>query len=121
MFFYSVAQVSSVAQLITTVLILVFVLALTAIVTRWIGNYQKENTVGDNITILEAKRVAPNKLVEIVKIGDKCYALGIGKDEITLIGEVDESNLKYKGELNGTFSFKDFLNKARENGDDTNK
>ena len=85
---------SSVAQLIYVLLIFVFVLAITAWVTKWIANYQKEKAPGENITVIEAKRIAPNKMVEIVRIGDKCYALGIGKDEITVIDEVDETTLK---------------------------
>lgn len=107
---------SSVGQLIAVLLIFVFVLALTWWVTRWIANYQKEKAPGENILILESKRIAQNKLVEIVKIGDKCYALGIGKDEVTLIGEVNEESLQKHESTGGTFSFKDFLNKAKDDG-----
>lgn len=121
MTFFAVAGISETAQLITTLLILVFVLFLTAVVTKWIGNYQKDASAGDNISIIEAKRVAQGKIVEIVKIGEKYFALGIGKDEITLISELSESELKFREESNGTFSFKDFLNKAKENGEKTDK
>lgn len=103
-------------QLITILLIFVFVLAITAWVTKWIANFQKEKAPGENIVVLESKRVAPNKLVELVRIADKVYALAIGKDEITLIGEVNENALQHTETTGGTFSFKDFLEKAKDNG-----
>ena len=112
---------SSIGQLITVLLIFVFVLALTYFVTKWIANYQKDKAPGENIVILETKRVAPGKLIEVVRIGDKCFAIGIGKDEVTLLGEINESSLKYDALPQGTFSFKDFLNKARDDGETDNK
>jgi len=112
---------SSVGQFIYVLLIFVFVLAITAWTTKWIANYQKDKIPGENITVIEAKKIAPNKLVEIIKIGDKCYALAIGKDEVTLIGEVDETTLKKPEGFEGSFSFKDFLKKAKDNGVDNNK
>ena len=108
-------------QTIVVFLIFVFVLALTYFVTKWIANYQKEKAPGENIVILEAKRIAPGKLIEVVKIGDKCFAVGIGKDEVTFLGEVNEDSLKYDAIPQGTFSFKDFLNKARDDGETDNK
>jgi len=112
---------SSVGQLVVVLLIFVFVLAITAWVTKWIANYQKEKAPGENILVLESKRVAQNKFVEIVKIGDKCFALGIGKDEITVIGEINEDSLQHMEVTGGTFSFKDFLNKAKDDGVTNNK
>jgi flagellar protein FliO/FliZ len=112
---------SGFGQTIVVLLITIFVLVVCAWVTKWIGNYQKEKAPGENILIVESKRIAPNKFVEIIKIGEKYYALGIGKDEMTLIDEIDGDTLKDHYENSGTFSFKDFLNKAKENGVDKSK
>ncbi len=109
---------SSIGQLVTILLIFIFVLFLTYFVTRWIANYQKEKNPGDNIRILEVKRIGQNKLVEIVKIGDKTFALGMGKDEITLIGEIDEESLTTKKSSGESFSFKEFLKRAKDDGAD---
>ncbi len=113
--------INSTAQVIASLLIVVFVLFLTGWVTKWIGNYQKEKAPGENIHIVETKRIAPNKFLEIVRIGDKYYALGIGRDEVNLIGEIDEDSLVKREDLQGTFSFKDFLNKARDDGEKESK
>ena len=112
---------NSFVEFIVVLLIFVFVLAITYFVTKWIANYQKEKAPGENIVILETKRVAPGKLIEVVSIGDKTFAIAIGKDEVTLIGEVNKDSLKYDATPQGTFSFKDFLNKARDDGETDNK
>lgn len=109
---------SSVGQLITVLLIFIFVLVITAVTTKWIANYQKDKAPGENITVLETKRIAQNKLVEIVRIGDRYFALAIGKDEISVISELSADSLKYPEATGGTFSFKDFLNKAKDNGEE---
>lgn len=112
---------SEIIELITVLLIFVFVLFITYVVTKWIANYQKDKTPGDNIEILETKRIAQGKLMEIVRVGDKCFAIAIGKDEVTLIGEVNRDSLTEAAPSGGTFSFKEFLEKAKENGEDKNR
>ena len=116
-----VSTAGGIGQLITVLLIFVFVLALTFFVTKWIANYQKEKAPGENIVILESKRIAPGKLIEVVRIGDRCFAIAIGKDEVTTIGEINEDSLNYESMPQGTFSFKDFMNKARDDGETDNK
>ncbi len=108
---------SSVVQLITVLFIFVFVLVITYFTTKWIGNYKKDQSLGDNIAIIEAKRIDQNKTIEIVRIGDRYFALGLGKDTVTSIAEISKDSLQFP-EVNKTnFSFKEFLNKAKENGE----
>lgn len=112
---------SDVGQLIVVVLIFIFVLVLTAWVTKWIGNYQKDRAPGENVEILETKRIAPNKLIEIVRIGDRYFALALGKEETTLISEIDKSSLNFIVGEKTSFSFKEFLEKAKDNGEENSK
>jgi len=112
---------SAVGQLIVVILIFIFVLFLTTVTTRWIANFQKEKSVGDNIAIIESKRIAPNKNIEIVRIGDKYYALATGKDEVTLIDELPKESVNIPKTSQESFSFKDILNKVKENGEDQTK
>lgn len=112
---------SSIGQLIAVLLIFVFVLVLTAWVTKWIANYQKDKSLGDNVEIIETKRIATNKVIEIVRIGDRYFALALGKDEANLISELDKDSLSFNEGTKTSFSFKEFLEKARDNGEDINK
>lgn len=110
---------SSVGQLITVLLIFVFVLVITTFTTKWIGNYQKEKAPGENIEVVESKRIAQNKFVEIVRIGDRYFALALGKDTVSEIAEISKDSLQFKEIPKEKISFKDFLNKAKSgNGEE---
>lgn len=85
---------SSIGQFIVSVLVLVFVVVLCYFTTRFIANYQKGIAGKGNIEILEAKSLGNNKYIEIVRIGDEYFALGVAKDNITLISKVDKDTLK---------------------------
>lgn len=121
MYLLLTSTTGGIVQMIAALVIVILVLVLTGMVTKWIGNYQQKMAPGENIMIVEAKKIAPSKLVEIVRIGDKYYALGIGKDEVTLISEIEEGSLELKEPSQGSFSFKDFMKKAREDGETSDK
>jgi flagellar protein FliO/FliZ len=75
---------------IKLILVFVFVLILAYYGARIAGNYQN-NVLNSrsNIRIIESYRVGGNKLLAIAKIGEDYYAIGIGKDEFTLIDKLD--------------------------------
>ena len=83
-------------QFITVTLIFVIVLALTYFTTRWVGSYQKKQMSYGTIKIIESYRVSSNKVMNIVKAGNKCFLIAVCKDTVTLIGEVDEESLELK-------------------------
>ena len=55
------SRIEAFAQLLTLLIIFIFVLAVTYYVTRFVGNYQKNKLSGSNINILETMRIANNK------------------------------------------------------------
>lgn len=61
------SRIEAFAQLLTLLIIFIFVLAVTYYVTRFVGNYQKNKLSGSNINILETMRIANNKYIQIVK------------------------------------------------------
>ena len=83
------------AQLLTLLVIFIFVLALTYFATRWAGSMQKNKMAGSNIQILETMRVTNSKYIQIVKIGSKCFAVAVCKDTMTFLCEVNEDELTY--------------------------
>ncbi|MGN0375837.1 MAG: flagellar biosynthetic protein FliO [Butyrivibrio sp.] len=104
MLFCSVSN-NPVVQFITVTLIFVFVLAITYFTTRWIGSYQKKQMSLGNIKIIESYRLSSNKILEIVKAGNKCFLIAVCKDTVTLIGEVDEETLELKETADKSESF----------------
>lgn len=84
-------------SIVKLILITVLVLVLAFYTTRWIAKYQNNSFASkNNIQFIESFRIDNNKMVAIAKIGKRYFALGIGKDEIHVIGELDEDELTLK-------------------------
>ena len=96
---------NAVFQFITVTLIFVLVLALTYFTTRWIGSYQKKQMSYGAVKIIESYRLSSNKVLNIVKAGNKCFLIAVCKDTVTLIGEVDEETLELKSTTDVSESF----------------
>ncbi len=100
------------AQLLTVLVLFVFVLALTYFTTRWIAGYAKKQNVNQNIDVIETYRIAPSKFIAIVRTGSKYLAVGVGKDELTLLTELKEDEIisgdGYQTSSAGVFRKADF-------------
>lgn len=82
-------------KLIVTLVCFVVVLFLTYITTKWIAGYQSNQLCQKNLKVVETMKLTTNKYLQIIQVGkDTFYVIGVGKDEITLIGEVSEDQLK---------------------------
>ena len=125
----STSSVNGTARLFTVILIFIFVLLITYLTTKYVGSYQKMQSVNKNFEVIETYRVANNKFLQLVRIADKYVVIAIGKDEITKITEVDSSSLIVK-ENDKTvssdtfasiiFKAKERLNNGAKNQDDEN-
>lgn len=107
--------VDSFVQFITVLVLFCAVLAITYLTTRYIANFQKLKAEGGNIAVLETCRVAPNKYIQIVKLGKKYIAVAVCKDTMTKLAELSEEELVFSENQNGDViaGFADILEKAR--------
>ncbi|MBQ1687690.1 MAG: flagellar biosynthetic protein FliO [Lachnospiraceae bacterium] len=102
-------------QMIAVLFVFVCILIVTYFVTRWIGTVGQTQYGNRNIRVIEGCRVGPNKMVQIVKVGSKFYVLGVGKDEISYIGEMEEEELSMtENTLSPLPEFREILAKAKE-------
>lgn len=113
------SRIEAFAQLLTLLIIFIFVLAVTYYVTRFVGNYQKNKLSGSNINILETMRIANNKYIQIVKIGSRVFAIAVAKDTVSYLCELDEDELIYKESSTGKMlinndNFKEILEKFKK-------
>ena len=110
----------SVIQLIVVLIMFLFVLGLAYLAARIAGRFQSNIQSRSNIKVIEVARVNNNKLVEIVKIGERYFAIGIGKDTITLLAELQEDELNLDT-LNhdSKGSFKDILSQLQKKKDES--
>lgn len=113
-------------SIVKLILITVLVLILAFYSTRMIAKYQNNTwSAKNNIQFIESYRVGGNKMIAIAKIGEKYYALGIGKEEIHVIAELDKDDLMLPEQVKDTsdkmapkMSFKEVLANMKGNAKD---
>lgn len=104
-------SIDSYIQFVTVLVIFVGVLGITALTTKWIANYQKQQGSNDNVQVIETARIAGNKYIQIVRIGEKYIAIAVCKDTVTMLGEIPGEQLKLISASGGS-GFKELLAKA---------
>lgn len=87
-------SLDSFVQLITVLIIFVFVLILTYFTTRWMAGIQKGRSFNKNLRIIETISVGNNKMISIVEAGAKYIVVSIGKDDVNYLTELKEEELK---------------------------
>ncbi|MCM1100914.1 MAG: flagellar biosynthetic protein FliO [Clostridium sp.] len=102
----------SYAQLISVLVIFVLVLGATAWVTRWMANYQKQMNVNCNIEVVETTRIAANKYVQLVRVGETYVAIAVCRDTVTRLAEVPAEQLRFPDASRSGMSFKDLLERT---------
>lgn len=80
-------------QLLGALLIFAFVLVITYYTTRWIANYQKQQNLQRNLKVIETMKLTTNKYIQIIEVGEVYLVIGVGKDEITMLAQLDREQL----------------------------
>lgn len=88
------SSLESIMQLISVLVIFVFVLVITYVTTRWMAGFQKSRSYNKNLKIIETIAVGNNKLISIVAVGKKYIAVSVGKDDVHFLTEIKEDELK---------------------------
>ena len=88
------SSLESFMQLISVLVIFVFVLVITYVTTRWMAGFQKSRSYNKNLKIIETIAVGNNKLISIVAVGKKYIAGSVGKDDVHFLTEIKEDELK---------------------------
>lgn len=118
----SSSPLEGVIQLIVVFIMFLFVLALAYFTARLAGRFQGNIQSRSNIKVLESARIANNKFVQIVKIGERYFVIGVGKDNITFLAELKEDDLKMDVINNpSSGSFKDILSQLQKKKDENDE
>lgn len=83
----------NILQFVGVFLVFVLILVATYFVTRWLAKTGAIQSHSKNIKVIETFKIAQNKYIQIVQIGTKYYSIGVGKDDITFLTPLDESQL----------------------------
>ncbi len=84
------------AQLITVLALFAAVLAVTALVTKYIARYQKAQKAGGNMEVLETMQIAAGKYIQLVRLGDTYAAIAICKDTVTMLCQIPKEQIYIK-------------------------
>ncbi len=106
----------SIIELLTVLIIFIFVLFLTVYVTRFVAGYEKNRLKGSNIEVIEAQRFSRDKYIMIVRTGNRFLAVAVSKNDVTLLTELEEESIRRPDEMTnaGQSPFGTFLQKAKE-------
>lgn len=103
-------------QLIGLIFVLVFVLAAAYFTTRFIGNYKNSQLKNSNFKVIDSYRISPNKVMQIVKIGNRYIVIAVCKDNVNYIMELEETEVLIKEpDRAENQSFKQIFEKYRHN------
>ncbi|MBO5088986.1 MAG: flagellar biosynthetic protein FliO [Lachnospiraceae bacterium] len=110
----SSASFESIGQLIVLIILFLFVLFLAYMAARIAGGFQS-NAINkkSNVKVIEVFHLSNNKYIEIVKIGEHYLALAVCKDTVTLLTELDESEVREHERTMEPINFKSILDKMK--------
>ena len=110
----SFSSTNNVLELLGLCLLLVIILFAAYYTSKFVGRYKLGQLKDSNISVIEAYRISTNKMLQIVKIGNKYVVIGVSKDNITVITELDESEDWIHEDNEGEKqSFRQILDKIR--------
>ena len=100
------------SELIVVVLLFAMFCLGIYFVTKFIGKQKVFNNKNSNISIIETITVAPQKYLQLIKVTNKYLLIGITKDNIIFIKELDSEELVINNnEIE--VSFKKYLDKFK--------
>ncbi len=75
-------------------LLVVFVVIIVACyyVTKLVGTRQLTKSAKSNFKILDSYKLGPNQILAIVEVGERYFCIGITKEQISMISELNASD-----------------------------
>jgi len=103
-------------QLITAILIFVFVLGLSYVTTRFAARTAKSSIKCRNIEVIDTFPLSQSKYIQIVRCGTKYLAIAVTKESVTMLAELSEGDLDLTrvDENFRKLEFKDFMDQAKK-------
>lgn len=110
----SSTSLESVGQLVVLILLFIFVLFLAYLAARIAGGFQSNiMNKKSNVKVIEVFQLSSNKYIQIVKIGEHYLALAVCKDNVTLLTELDVSEVREQVTAMEPINFKSILDKMK--------
>lgn len=113
-----VTRAESILNMLGILVLFIIIVTAAYYVTKWVGKTAMVQQANSNISIVETFRIGQNKFIQIVKIGSKYVAVGISKDTMEKLAELQEEDLVLEpaeGKKNITApDFRELLDKMKK-------
>lgn len=99
-------------QLVGLVFLLIIILIAAYYTSKFIAGIKLGQMKESNFKVIDSYRISPNKVMQIVKVGNKYLVIAIGKDTINFITELEEAEVFIREFKTGEkLDFKQILDK----------
>ncbi len=93
-FFATTSSGENLYRFLVALFAFVVVIIATYYVSKWMAGYQKTRMTGHNFEVIDSLRIGTNKYFMLVRVGrNKYYSIGVGKDEMVMLGELSEDEV----------------------------
>ena len=107
-------SLESFVQFITILMLFLFVLVITYVVTRWVSGIQKVQMTGKNMELVETMRISNSQYLQIIRTGGKYLVIAVCKDTVTMLTELSADEVSLDGGNEGkSLSFREILDKVK--------
>lgn len=112
---FLLAGSNGILELFGVIIIFVLILVASYYTTKWVAKSDLANRGAKNIVVLETYRIAPGKVIQIVKTGKKYIVIGVSKEHIEMLTELSSDEYEEtKGVTNQDFKFQDVLSLVKK-------
>ncbi|BCJ95233.1 hypothetical protein acsn021_28020 [Anaerocolumna cellulosilytica] len=112
----------SLLQLLGVSILFVGILAITVLTTKFVGGVKMGMTKNSNFKVIETFKVTQNKYLQLVQIGKRYFVIAVGKDEMNVVAELQESDVTIiKTDKQQGYNFKEIIQAAMTKSKDKNK
>jgi flagellar protein FliO/FliZ len=87
------ANQNNLLQVIVLLILFVTVLIAAFFTTKMFGKFQLKKGSSKNIHQLESISAGPGKFIQLIQIGEEYILIGITKDKITFLKEINKDNI----------------------------
>ncbi len=105
-------------QMMSLVFMLIIILLAAYFTSKFVASFKLGQLKKSNFQVIDAYRISANKVLQLVKIGNKYIVLGIGKDSINVITELEEKEVIFREVNQGEKqTFRQIMDKLKKNNE----
>ena len=110
------SSLQSILELIGIIIIFLIILAAAYFTSVFVGKTQGNGHLGrqKNIKLIETFRISSSQFLQIVKIGNRYFALAVSRNHTEFIAELNEDELFLQETVDATIPFQNIFEKVKE-------